>query len=173
MRFFFYAIALGLPILDIATLVEAGRWIGAWPTIGMVLLSATIGVMLVRAQGLAILTQARATLNQGAFPAREVFDGACALIGGALLVLPGFISDVLGLMLLLPPARSLLRRLISREIRRSGRFAIWTVERQPTREDGTGPVIEGEFETIQPAGPPKRGQPEDDDAQHRRSPWHR
>ena len=95
----------------------------------MVLLSGTIGVMLVRAQGFAILTQARGTLNRGSFPAREVFDGAGVLIGGALLVLPGFASDLLGLILLAPPARALVRRLIIREVRRSGRFAASTVER--------------------------------------------
>src|SRR5512132_3347571 len=147
MRFLFYAAVFGLPVLDIATLVEVGGLIGAWPTTGLVLLSATIGVMLVRAQGFAILTQARGTLRRGSFPAREVFDGACVLIGGALLVLPGFASDLLGLILLASSARALVRRLIIREVRRSGRFATLTVERQPTRGPGAGPVLEGEYES--------------------------
>ena len=171
MRFLFSVAAVGLPILDIATLVKVGGWLGAWPTAGMVLLAATIGVMLVRAQGFAILTQARDTLSRGSIPAREVFDGACVLVGGALLVLPGFASDLLGAMLLAPPARSLLRRLITREVRRSGRFANWTVERQATtREPGTGPTIEGEFETVHP---PDRDQSKDDNSHHHRSPWRR
>jgi UPF0716 protein FxsA len=170
MGFFFYLAAVGLPVLDIATLVEVGGWLGAWPTFGMVLLSATIGVMLVRAQGIAILMRARDTLSRGSFPAREVFDGTCVLIGGALLVLPGFASDLLWTVLLAPPARSLLRRLIIREVRRSGRFAIWTVDRQATHEPGAGPAIEGEFETIQP---PDHDQSEDDGSYHHRSPWHR
>ena len=172
MRFLFYAAVFGLPVLDIATLVEVGRLIGAWPTTGLVLLSATIGVMLVRAQGFAILTQARATLSRGSFPAREVFDGACVLIGGALLALPGFASDLLGIFLLAPPARSLVRRVIARHIRRSGRFAIRPGEPQPARGPGAGPVIEGEFESVEPAAEKKRQQAEDDEAPQPGSPWH-
>ena len=143
--------AVGLPILDIATLVEVGgrhRRVADRPA--WCCWRRPSAVMLVRAQGLAILTQARETLSRGSFPAREVFDGACVLIGGALLVLPGFASDLLGTSLLAPPARSLLRRLITGEIRRSGRFAIWTVEPAGNGEPGAGPAIEGEFETIQP-----------------------
>ena len=68
MRFLFYAAVFGLPVLDIATLVEVGGLIGAWPTTGLVLLSATIGVMLVRAQGFAILTQARANSEPRKLP---------------------------------------------------------------------------------------------------------
>jgi UPF0716 protein FxsA len=173
MRFLFYTAAVGLPILDLATLVEVGRWIGAWPTAGMVLLSATIGVMLVRAQGVAILTQARSTLNEGGFPAREVFGGACVLIGGALLVLPGFASDLLGLILLMPPARSLVRRLIAWEVRRSGRFAIWMVERQPTRGPAAGTVIEVEYESVEAATPQKGTKRGSEDPQRAHSPWRR
>ena len=171
MPFLFSVAAIALPILDIATLVKVGGWLGAWPTAGMVLLAAIVGLMLVRAQGLAILTQARDTLSLGSVPAREVFDGACVLVGGALLVLPGFASDLLGAILLAPPARSLLRRLITRQVRRSGRLADWAAERRATgREPGTGPTIEGEFKTVQP---PDYDPSEDDDSDHHRSPWRR
>jgi UPF0716 protein FxsA len=173
MRFLVYAVAFGLPILDIATLVEVGARIGAWPTTGLVLLSATIGVMLVRAQGFAILAQARATLNRGSFPAREVFDGACVLIGGALLALPGFASDLLGIFLLLPPARSLVCRVIARYMRRSGRFATRPFEPPPARRPGAGPVIEGEYESVEPATEEKRRRGENDDASQSGSPWRR
>jgi UPF0716 protein FxsA len=172
MRFLFYAVAVGLPILDIATLVEMGRWIGAWPTVGMVLLSATIGVMLVRAQGFAILTQARATLSQGNFPAREVFDGVCVLIGGALLALPGFASDLLGAILLAPPARRLLRRFLRSQLQRSGRIAIWPVGPQPARRsERSGPVIDGEYESVDAAAPGEGTQSPNDDPQRAHSPW--
>jgi UPF0716 protein FxsA len=169
----FYAAAVGLPILDLATLVEIGGWIGVWPTVGIVLLSATIGVILLRAQGVAILTQARSTLNRGSFPAREVFDGACVLIGGALLVFPGFASDLLGLILLMPPARFLIRRLIAWEIRRSGRFAIWTVERQPIRGPGVGTVIEGEYKPVEAATLQEGEKHTSGDPQRAHSPWRR
>jgi UPF0716 protein FxsA len=174
MRFLFYAAAVGLPILDIATLVEMGRWIGGWPTAGMVLLSATIGVMLVRAQGFVILAQARDTLSQGIFPAREVFDGACVLIGGALLVLPGFASDLLGTTLLAPPARWLLRMLLGSQMRRSGRFAIWPVGPQPPRRsERRGLVIEGEYESVEAAVPREGANSPNEDPQRAHSPWQR
>jgi UPF0716 protein FxsA len=170
MRFLFFVALVGLPVLDIATLIEVGRRMGAWPTVAMVVLSAVAGVVLVRAQGFAILTQARKTLNEGGFPAREAFDGACTLVGGALLILPGFASDILGLILLLPPFRLLLRRLIGWQVRRSGHFAIRTVgSTAPSREPGP-PVLEGEYQTVEPDS--SRNANSVDDKQRRlQSPW--
>jgi UPF0716 protein FxsA len=173
MHFLFYTAVAGLPILDLETLVEVGGWIGAWPTVGIMLLSATIGIILLCIQGVAILTQARSTLNKGRFPAREVFDGACVLIGGALLVLPGFASDLVGLILLMPPARFLMRRLIAWEIRRSGRFAIWTLERQPVRAPGGGTVIEGEYKPVEAATPQEGEKHTSGNSQRAQSPWRR
>ena len=151
MRFVFSLALIALPVLDIATLIFIGRRIGAWPTIALVLLAAITGVLLIRAQGFAILIQARKTLNAGRFPAREVFDGASALLGGILLILPGFASDVIGLLLLLPPFRTLLLGLIGRQVRRSGHFAIWNVERPPpARPEPGGAIIEGEYQRVDP-----------------------
>ncbi len=151
MRFLLSAALIGLPLLDIATLILIGQRIGAWRTVALVVLSAFSGVLLIRSQGLAILTQARKALTAGSFPARQVFDGACVLIGGILLIVPGFASDALGLMLLLPPCRTLLLALIGRQVRQSGRFAFWSVDwpAEPTRERGTT-IIEGEYETLPP-----------------------
>lgn len=171
MRFLFSAALIGLPLLDLASLIFVGRSIGGWPTLALVVLSAAAGVLLIRAQSFAILTQARQALNAGRFPARQVFDGACALIGGALLVLPGFVSDILGMILLLPPCRTLLLAIISRRIARSGHFAFWTVEppSAPSRAPGGATVIEGEYRTVEPAGPSDAGVVEDE-APRRKSP---
>jgi UPF0716 protein FxsA len=169
MRFVFSVALIGLPLLDIASLIVVGRHIGALQTLAMVLLAAIGGVLMIRAQGFAILSQARKMLEAGRFPARQAFDGVCALIGGALLVLPGFVSDVLGVLLLLPPCRALLLAMISRQITRSGHFAVWTVERPvgPDREQG-GSVIEGEYETVEPA---RDGA--EDEGSGEKSPWRR
>jgi UPF0716 protein FxsA len=152
MRFLFPVALVGLPVLDIATLIFVGAGIGAWPTVGLVVLAAIAGVLLIRAQGFAILSQARKTLDAGRFPAREVFDGACALIGGVLLILPGFLSDFLGLMLLLPPFRALLLGAIGRRARRSGHFAFWNIETPSAESAKPGSIIEGEYQTIEPTG---------------------
>ena len=122
---------LSLPILDIASLVAVGNRIGVGPTVAAVVLAFIAGGILVRTQSFTLLQQARATLAAGSFPAREVFDGACVLAGGGLLMFPGFLSDALGLLLLTPPVRGLLRRLIGEIARRSGRFKIFDAPPRP------------------------------------------
>ena len=171
MRFLFSAALIGLPLLDLASLILVGRRIGAWQTLALVLLSAGAGVLLIRARSFAILSQARKTLEAGRFPARQAFDGVCALIGGVLLILPGFVSDILGTLLLLPPCRAMLLAMIGRQIRRSGHFAFWSVER-PAAPDGDRPgsVIEGEYETVEPASSRDDGTI-DDEPSRRKSPW--
>ena len=170
MRFLFPVALIGLPVLDIATLIFVGASIGAWPTVGLVVLAALAGVLLIRAQGFAILSQARKTLDAGRFPAREVFDGACALIGGALLILPGFLSDLLGLMLLLPPFRALLLGLIGERVMRSGHFAFWNIETPSAASPKPGSIIEGEYETIEPTGSTNASEVDEGPP---KSPWRR
>jgi UPF0716 protein FxsA len=171
MRFLFSLALISLPVLDIATLIFVGGSIGAWPTVGLVVLSVIVGALLIRSQGFAILSQARKTLQAGRFPAREVFDGACALTGGLLLILPGFLSDVLGLMLLLPPFRALLLGLIGKRVRRSGHFAVWDIEPPAAASPRSGgSIIEGEYQTIEPAGSTNAPADNQDPP---RSPWRR
>jgi UPF0716 protein FxsA len=172
MRFILAVLLVSLPILDIITLIRVGSWIGAWPTIGLVLLSAAVGLALLRSQGLAILAQARKTLAAGIFPAREVFDGACILVGGALLLLPGFASDLLSLVFLLPAARSLLRRFVTARISRFGHSKAWTVDQPQTRKSTTDIVIEGEYETVEPAHRQEQTT-SGDGVQRPHSPWRR
>lgn len=171
MRFLFSVALIGLPLLDIASLIVVGRHIGALQTLALVLLAAIAGVLMIRARSFAILSQARKTLEAGRFPARQAFDGVCVLIGGALLILPGFVSDILGVFLLVPPCRALLLAMIGRQITRSGHFAFWSVER-PAAQDGEHPgsVIEGEYETVEPASA-RDGGPVEDEPSGRKSPW--
>jgi UPF0716 protein FxsA len=175
MRLLLLAAIFALPVLDIASLIEVGDRIGVWPTVVAVVAAAVGGTLLVRAQGLAILAQARATLSEGWFPARAVFDGACVLIGGALLIFPGFVSDVIGLLLLAPPVRGLLSWSIDAQVRRSGRFAVWTVQDDtPPGSPRTGPTIDGEYVAVAPecdTDPPPVGQT--DAANLPASPWRR
>lgn len=165
---------LALPILDIASLIVVGDRVGLWPTVAAVLFSGMLGSMLVRSQGFAIVRQARATLQAGRFPAREAFDGLCVVIGGGLLIFPGFLSDALGLLLLTPPLRTLLLGLVSAVARRSGRFEIFVAKAGavPRGDGASGPIIEGEYTPVdethdnaeRPANPPS-------DGTGRRSPW--
>lgn len=104
-----FAILL-LPLAEVAVFILVGDAIGVLPTIALCLLSAFIGLILVRIQGFGVVRRMQDQLNRGEPPVAEVFDGACLMVAGVALVIPGFVTDTLGLLLLTPPVRALLRR---------------------------------------------------------------
>lgn len=149
------------PLAEIAVFIQVGGLIGLWPTLALIVLSAVIGTWVLRLQGLGLLDRARRQLDRGAVPVFEVFSGACLILAGALLLTPGFITDTVGALLLVPPVRALLYRLvrdrlvIHAETRLGGRGA------PPPGPTTEGRVIEGEYEEV---GPDERGRtPPDDD----------
>ena len=104
-----------IPIVEMWILIEVGGWIGALPTIGLVVLTATIGLSLLKEQGLSTLLRARRKMDEGAIPASELVSGVMIAVGGALLLTPGFVTDALGFALLIPQTRQwLLFKLIDR-----------------------------------------------------------
>ena len=96
---------LVVPLAEIYVLIEVGSEIGAIATVALVVLTAVVGAALMRAQGLAVLLRARATMARGEAPALEMLEGAAILIAGALLLTPGFITDAAGFACLIPPVR--------------------------------------------------------------------
>ena len=96
---------IGVPVIEIAVFIEIGGRIGVWSTVGLIVLTAVIGTALLRHQGLSTLARARTSLDQGKLPVRELLDGVCLLIAGALLLTPGFVTDAVGALLLVPPLR--------------------------------------------------------------------
>lgn len=106
-----------VPLVDIVVLLRVGRMIGFWPTIWLVVLTGVVGVALARWQGLQTLSRLRAELAAGRAPAQTLADGALILLAGGLFVWPGFLTDVLGLALLIPPARSLAGKALGRWFR--------------------------------------------------------
>ncbi|MDB2412529.1 FxsA family protein [Litoricolaceae bacterium] len=104
-----------IPIVEMWILIEVGGWIGALPTIGLVVLTATIGLSLLKQQGLSTLMRARRKMDEGAIPASELVSGVMIAVGGALLLTPGFVTDAVGFALLIPQTRKwLLFKLIDR-----------------------------------------------------------
>ncbi|KJS41213.1 MAG: hypothetical protein VR70_05085 [Rhodospirillaceae bacterium BRH_c57] len=97
---------IAVPLIEIAVFIQVGGVLGLWPTIALVLLTAVAGTALLRAQGLATLRRAQTSVERGEVPLREVFDGACLLVAGVLLLTPGFVTDAMGLLLFLPPVRT-------------------------------------------------------------------
>jgi UPF0716 protein FxsA len=103
-----------VPIAELAVIIQVGEAIGVWWTIALLVADSVLGSMLMRAQGRAAWRALTEALRAGRPPAREALDGALVVFGGALLITPGFISDLLGLFLLLPPTRALVRRAVVR-----------------------------------------------------------
>ena len=128
-------VLLGWPLVEIALFVVIGGKIGLWATLAWVLLTGVLGVLALR------LTMARTALDLRAMrdPARMAAGGAMGMLGGLLLILPGFLTDALGLLLLLPPVQALAARVISSRIR--------VVRPRTSRDAG---VIDGEYTDVTP-----------------------
>lgn len=103
-----------VPILELWVIIQVGQAIGALPTITLLILDSIVGGWLLRSQGLQAWRAFSEALAAGRVPARETGDGALVVFGGALLLTPGFCTDVLGLLLLIPPTRAVFRRLLFR-----------------------------------------------------------
>ncbi len=104
-----------VPIVEMWILIEVGGWIGALPTIALVVLTATLGLSLLKRQGLSTLTRARRKMDEGSIPASELVSGVMIAVGGALLLTPGFVTDAIGFALLIPQTRQwLLLKLVDR-----------------------------------------------------------
>ncbi len=170
-----------VPLIEIGLFIEIGGWLGLWPTLGLIVLTAIVGTALLRQQGLATLRRAQSQLDAGHLPAKELFDGVCLLVGGLLLLTPGFFTDTVGFALLLPPVRAFLRVYLAKHVStiemrhteapsyqnsEAGRSSAsqpppkpgrgWA--RPPGRDAGTAPTIEGDYvdltdEAERPDGP--------------------
>ncbi|UJW84337.1 FxsA family protein [Devosia sp. SL43] len=104
-RYFAFGLIL-LPIIEIAIFIKVGQTIGLFPTLGLVIGAAVLGGLLLRQQGLSVLTQLRSNVNSGRMPGKTIADAMMIGLASIFLVLPGFLSDIVALALLVPPVRS-------------------------------------------------------------------
>lgn len=120
-----------VPIVEIFAIIQVGQAIGVWWTVGLLVADSILGSLLMRSQGRAAWRRFNAAIAEGRAPAREVLDGVLVIFGGALLLTPGFVTDVFGALFLLPPTRAVLRRVLVR------RFAARMVVSAPPRRGST------------------------------------
>ena len=145
-----FALFIVVPLVEIYVIVQVGQAIGAWWTILLLVLDSLLGSWLVRREGARAFRALREALNSGRMPARELVDGGLTLIGGTLMLAPGFITDVLGFAMILPVTRPVFRRLLTGVV--TSRLVVLGPPGAPRGpgtahrpgQDPEGPVVRGE-----------------------------
>lgn len=134
---------LGIPLIEVALFIAVGGGIGLWPTVALVVATAIAGTALIRLQGLAVLAQARVKLDRGEPPVGDMFHAMGLVIAGVLLLTPGFLTDTLGFILLVPAVRTAI-----------GRFLWARFGAEGARAGPAEGVIDGEFSRVDPTPEP-------------------
>ena len=140
------AVIVLLPLIEIFTFAQVGGKIGGLWTVLLTLATAMLGVLLIKTQGGRTISNVKDQLQQGQMPAQAVVGGIMTFISGAFLLLPGFISDALGLILLLPPVQAVLAQSVIQSFMK-GRMqgSVYTQGQNPHAKPQGGNTIEGEF----------------------------
>jgi len=138
-----------VPLVEIYLLIKVGAVIGAWPTVFAVVFTAVLGVWLLRIQGFSTIRRVQQTAAQGGIPAVEMLEGAMLLVAGALLLTPGFFTDTLGFLCLIPPLRRVMALWFFQRIFRfpgsGGRGGGGFHSNQSSHHSHRPKIIEGEY----------------------------
>jgi len=139
---------IAIPLIEIGLFIQVGGFMGMWPTILVVLLTAIIGTALLKRQGMNALNRLQQDINAGKPPLAPVFDGFCLLAAGFLLLTPGFFTDGVGFLLLIPPLRTALRGFLGRRInvQHSQTFSTENTQSSQRPDD----VMDGEWQDVTP-----------------------
>ena len=140
---------LVVPLAELFVILQVGQLIGGWPTVVLLLVESALGAWLLRREGPVVWRRLQDALRSGRMPSAALADAGLVLIGGTLLLTPGFLTDVVGFLCVLPPTRPVARRLLFAALRRRVRVAASGVPRR-----GRGNVVPGQV-----VDPPLRGGP--------------
>ena len=151
-----FALFLAVPLIEIALFITVGGWLTLWPTLAIVVLTGVLGAFLVRWQGLGVLRDIQRAGVTGD-PISPLAHGALILIGGFMLMLPGFFTDSIGFLLMVPPLRQILIRILARRIQ-AGRTNTRGFASQPRRQNRADDWVDAEFEEVAP-DQDRRGSP--------------
>lgn len=172
MRLAFFALLTVLPLIEIALLVKFGQWAGVWVTLAVVIGTAVAGVGVLQRQGLTMMLRTQEAVMRGEPPVGAMMEGAMTVMAGVFLIMPGLITDTLGLLLLVPPVRHFVATRLVAGMFGGGDVHVEVFEsergyeRRPgngrTSVENGGPVIEGDFERIDERRvDPRKGRPND------------
>ena len=126
---FLVALFIAVPLIEIAVIIQVGSWLGVLNTLALLILISVLGAWLVQRQGVGLLRRVQGELAAGRVPATALVDGALLLVAGTMLLLPGFVTDFFGLLLLLPPVRAGIRSWLRRRWIGGGGTGRWVVRR--------------------------------------------
>jgi UPF0716 protein FxsA len=144
------ALFILVPIAELAVIIQVGQAIGVWWTIALLIVDSVIGSMLMRSQGRIAWRRFNESVGAGRIPAREVADGVLVIFGGALLLTPGFLSDIFGLLFLLPPTRAVIRRVFLRQAMKRITISMAGVRMTPPRNGRRADDVEGTAVDVDP-----------------------
>ncbi len=133
-----------VPLVEIYVMVKVGQQIGALYTIGLLLGLSILGAWFAKHEGFAVYRRLQESLGAGRMPTNEVIEGVIILVGGVLLLVPGFVTDAIGLLLLLPPTRLAVRGFVKRRFRLQliDRYGTWRLGRAGPRYEGPDDVVD-------------------------------
>jgi UPF0716 protein FxsA len=137
MPIFLIVLFIVVPIAELYVIIQVGQAIGIWPTLALLLADALLGSFLLKHQGRGAWLRFNEALAQRRFPGREVVDGLLIVVGGTLLLAPGFLTDIFGLLLLIPPTRAIVRSVLRRFT--IGRFVVVGMPGGGSFGSGSGP----------------------------------
>ena len=112
-----------IPLVELVILIKVGSYIGLWPTILIVVLTGILGAALARYQGFMIINKIKSDINSGRVPAQELIDGLLVLVGGIVLLTPGFLTDLCGFLLLIPQTRSVFKRILKGQFQKYASYS--------------------------------------------------
>jgi len=157
MPLLFLLLFIAMPVIEIAVFIQAGDLIGLWPTLAVVIVTGISGTILLRAQGYSVVRRIRSRMEEGQPSLFEMFEGLCIFAAGLLLLTPGFVTDTIGFLLFLPPLRRLIAASIASRVKVHVRASAQSHPGfgqdgggQRPGPGGAGPVIDGEYETVDP-----------------------
>ena len=143
----FFLFFIVIPLLEVMLFITIGKYIGLWNTIIIIIITGIIGAILVKSQGITILNKALGEIKSNKIPIFSIFEGIAILIAGAFLLTPGFLTDTLGCILLIPKTRNLIISYITTHLKKR------TVYKEkstyyPDKEDKKNKTFEGDYEEI-------------------------
>ena len=143
----FFLFFIAIPLIEVILFITVGKYIGLWNTIFIIIMTGIVGAILVKSQGISILNKALGEIKSNKVPIFSIFEGIAILIAGAFLLTPGFLTDTLGCVLLVPKARNIIINYITSYLKKRTIYKEKTMYNS-NEEDKRNKIFEGNFEEV-------------------------